>query len=234
MLCMSEVYKILVVDDEPDIRQLLKIVLEQEGYAVTEAENGEQALALVKSDPSLSLIIMDIMMPVMNGVNAATEIRAISTLPILFLTAKSADSDKVMAFGSGGDDYIVKPFYATDLKLRVSALLRRWELYRNLQDKTAKPEELGGELEILAEEKAVCRGGERIPLTEKEYELLHLMHSQRGRTFSPVELYETIWQETYLPSSSNTVLVHIANLRKKLGEDQSIIRTVWGKGYVID
>lgn len=231
---MSELYRIMVVDDEPDIRQLLKIVLEKEGYSVIEAENGEQAIELVRCEPDLSLIIMDIMMPVRNGVSAAKEIRSISSIPILFLTAKSADSDKVLAFGSGGDDYIVKPFYATDLKLRVSALLRRWNTYRYTQDKVLESEENGKELEINVEEKAVYRQGEKISLTEKEYELLALMQSNRGHTFSPVELYETIWQETYLPSSSNTVLVHIANLRKKLGEDQSMIRTVWGKGYVID
>lgn len=230
---MPETYKILVVDDEPDIRHLLGIVLEKEGYTVIEAENGEQALELVRSDPDFSLIIMDIMMPVMNGVNAATEIRAISSLPILFLTAKSADQDKMLAFGSGGDDYIVKPFYATDLKLRVSALLRRWNTYRSMSE-PVRTEVPGRKLEINAEEKTVYRQGEKIFLTEKEYELLSLLQSRRGHTFSPVELYETIWQETYLPSSSNTVLVHIANLRKKLGEEQNIIRTVWGKGYVID
>ncbi len=232
---MSDSYKILVVDDEPDIRQLLKIVLEKEGYMVLEAENGEQAVEIVRCDTALSLIIMDIMMPGMNGVNAAAEIRKISSLPILFLSAKSADSDKMQAFGSGGDDYIVKPFYATDLKLRVNAMLRRWDMFRNLHEKVAEStEETGHELEINIEDKTVSRQGEKISLTEKEYELFSLLHSQRGRTFSPVELYETIWQETYLPSSSNTVLVHIANLRKKLGEDQNIIRTVWGKGYVID
>ncbi|MBR2446711.1 MAG: response regulator transcription factor [Clostridia bacterium] len=230
---MPETYKILVVDDEPDIRHLLGIVLEKEGYTVIEAENGEQALELVRSDPDFSLIIMDIMMPVMNGVSAATEIRAISSLPILFLTAKSADQDKMLAFGSGGDDYIVKPFYATDLKLRVSALLRRWNTYRSMSE-PVRTEVPGRKLEINAEEKTVYRQGEKIFLTEKEYELLSLLQSRRGHTFSPVELYETIWQETYLPSSSNTVLVHIANLRKKLGEEQNIIRTVWGKGYVID
>lgn len=231
---MSEQYKILVVDDEPDIRQLLKIVLENDGYTVVEAENGEQALELVRSDSELSLIIMDIMMPVMNGVSAASEIRSISSLPILFLTAKSADQDKVQAFGSGGDDYIVKPFYATDLKLRVSALLRRWSTYHNLREQEAETEASGKELEINTDEKTVYVRGEKIFLTEKEFDLLSLLQSERGRTFSPVELYETIWQETFLPSSSNTVLVHIANLRKKLGEDQTIIRTVWGKGYVID
>ncbi len=230
---MPETYKILVVDDEPDIRHLLGIVLEKEGYTVIEAENGEQALELVRSDPDFSLIIMDIMMPVMNGVSAAKEIRAISSLPILFLTAKSADQDKMLAFGSGGDDYIVKPFYATDLKLRVSALLRRWNTYRSMSE-PVRTEVPGRKLEINAEEKTVYRQGEKIFLTEKEYELLSLLQSRRGHTFSPVELYETIWQETYLPSSSNTVLVHIANLRKKLGEEQNIIRTVWGKGYVID
>ena len=227
---MPEQYKILVVDDEPDIRGLLKIVLEKDGYAVVEAENGELAVELVKADPALSLVIMDIMMPQMNGVDAAAEIRAASSVPILFLTAKSADSDKVLAFGSGGDDYIVKPFYATDLKLRVSALLRRWNQYRVEQ---SVPEETH-EPEINAEEKALYKGGEKIALTEKEYELFSLLSSARGRTFSPVEIYESVWKETYLPSSSNTVLVHIANLRKKLGDDQNMIRTVWGKGYVID
>ena len=227
---MPEQYKILVVDDEPDIRSLLKIVLEKEGYAVMEAENGEQAVTLAKADPSLSLIIMDIMMPKMNGVSAASEIRAISSVPILFLTAKSADTDKVLAFGSGGDDYIVKPFYATDLKLRVSALLRRWNQYRVMQDQTREEPSW----EINEEEKTLCRNGECVVLTEKEFDLFMLMYRDRGRTFSPVELYETVWREAFLPSSSNTVLVHIANLRKKLGDDQSLIRTVWGKGYVID
>lgn len=227
---MPEQYKILVVDDEPDIRELLKIVLEKDGYAVIEAENGEQAVELVKSDASLSLVIMDIMMPKMDGVDATAEIRAASSLPILFLTAKSADTDKVLAFGSGGDDYIVKPFYATDLKLRVSALLRRWNQYR--VEETAQEEHR--EPEINTEEKAVYKNGEKVPLTEKEFELFALMYGSRGCTFSPVELYETVWKETFLPSSSNTVLVHIANLRKKLGDDQNMIRTVWGKGYVID
>ena len=227
---MPDQYKILVVDDEPDIRSLLKIVLEKEGYAVTEAENGEQAVALVKADPSLSLVIMDIMMPKMNGVSAAAEIRASSSVPILFLTAKSADTDKVLAFGSGGDDYIVKPFYATDLKLRVSALLRRWNQYRVVQDRV----QVAPLWEINEEDKTLCRNGECVALTEKEFELFTLLYRDRGRTFSPVEIYETVWKEAFLPSSSNTVLVHIANLRKKLGDDQSLIRTVWGKGYVID
>ncbi len=229
---MPDTYKILVVDDEPDIRQLLGIVLEKEGYQVIEACNGQEALAVAGEHEDISLVIMDIMMPVMNGVNAAERIRSISPVPILFLTAKSTETDMISAFDSGGDDYIVKPFYATDLKLRVKALLRRWDMYRDLQGKNA--EVIGKELEINVDEKSVWRNGERVALTEKEYELLSLLFHDRGRIFSPSELYETIWQETYLPSSSNTVLVHIANLRKKLGEDQNIIRTVWGKGYVID
>ena len=229
---MPDTYKILVVYDEPDIRQLLGIVLEKEGYQVIEACNGQEALAVAGEHEDISLVIMDIMMPVMNGVNAAERIRSISPVPILFLTAKSTETDMISAFDSGGDDYIVKPFYATDLKLRVKALLRRWDMYRDLQGKNA--EVIGKELEINVDEKSVWRNGERVALTEKEYELLSLLFHDRGRIFSPSELYETIWQETYLPSSSNTVLVHIANLRKKLGEDQNIIRTVWGKGYVID
>ena len=228
---MSDCDKILVVDDEPDIRQLLKIVLEKEGYKVVEAENGEQAVAYVKRDPSLSLVIMDIMMPKMNGVCAATEIRACSSVPILFLTAKSADTDKVSAFGSGGDDYIVKPFYATDLKLRVNALLRRWNQYRSSQESAQEAQCV---LEIDEREKVIFRNEDRIALTEKEFELFLLLYTSRGRTFSPVEIYESVWHESFLPSSSNTVLVHIANLRKKLGADQAMIRTVWGKGYVID
>ena len=142
---MSDIYKILVVDDEPDIRQLLGIVLQKEGYCVIEACNGRDALRLVEENDDLCLIIMDIMMPIMNGVSAAAEIRKISPVPILFLTAKSNESDMIRAFDSGADDYIVKPFYATDLKLRVKALLRRWDMYRDLQGKNAEP--IGKDLE---------------------------------------------------------------------------------------
>ena len=111
---MPDTYKILVVDDEPDIRQLLGIVLEKEGYQVIEACNGQEALAVAGEHEDISLVIMDIMMPVMNGVNAAERIRSISPVPILFLTAKSTETDMISAFDSGGDDYIVKSFYATD------------------------------------------------------------------------------------------------------------------------
>ena len=236
---------ILIADDEEDIRNLLRILLKKEGYRVLEAPDGHGALEIARDfAEEISLIILDIMMPVMDGIEAARRIREHTDAPILFLTARSSDADKTSAYGSGGDDYITKPFLALDLKLKIRAMLDRYERYRPKQHPEGETPPLKegsipfpGDVVWVPEEQAVYRGGERVVLTELEYELFARLCRSRGENLSPAMIYEDVWKETYLSSSSNTVIVHIANLRRKLEKDPSsptLIRTVWGKGYRID
>ena len=235
---------ILIADDEADIRDLLRILLEKEGYRVAEASDGERAVNLTRElAEEVSLIILDIMMPHMDGISAAAAIRAHTNAPILFLTARSSDADKTAAYDSGADDYITKPFRAIDLKLKIRAMLSRYEIYRSSlqsaseEKQTDSAHSFPGNVTWSPEEQAVYRDGERVTLTDREYELFACLASSRGRNLSPATLYEDVWKEAYLPSSSNTVIVHVANLRRKLEKDPSsptLIRTVWGKGYRID
>lgn len=235
---------ILVADDEQDIRSLLRILLEKEGWQVAEAANGREALDIVSRSPkAVSLVVMDIMMPVMDGISAAAALREVTDAPILFLTARSADSDKTAAYQSGGDDYIVKPFHATDLCLKIRAMLSRYVRYRNqIQGKNsvARGENIcsvGQDMTVDLQEKVVYKGEHRIPLTDREFALLAFFCAHRGETLTPAMLYEAVWGEPYLHTASNTVIVHIANLRKKLEQGAvgaAHIRTVWGKGYRLD
>lgn len=243
-MMLTSNHVILVADDEGDIRSLLRILLEKEGYRVLEAQDGREAITLAQSRADeISLVLLDIMMPEIDGFLTAKAIRAFSDIPILFLTARSSDTDKMLAYGNGGDDYIVKPFHSTDLLLKIRAILHRYELYRT-KSNTEKEEStereyctLPGDVEWRPKEKAVYRMGERVVLTEREYELFARLCQGRGEALAPAVLYEEVWGEPYLSSSSNTVIVHIANLRRKLEKDPSsptLIRTVWGKGYRID
>ena len=235
---------ILIADDEVDIRDLLRILLEKEGYRVAEAADGECALNLARElAEEVSLIVLDIMMPHMDGISAAAAIRSHTNAPILFLTARSSDADKTAAYDSGADDYITKPFRAIDLKLKIRAMLSRYEMYRTSVQPTSEESDTDstrsfpGNVSWLPEERAVYRDGEPVTLTDREYELFACLASSRGQNLSPATLYEDVWKEAYLPSSSNTVIVHVANLRRKLEKDPSsptLIRTVWGKGYRID
>lgn len=235
---------ILVVDDEQDIRALLRILLEKEGWSVAEATNGKDAVAFIANHRDIvSLVVMDIMMPVMDGLQASAEIRQLTDAPILFLTARSSENDKITAYRNGGDDFIVKPFHATDLRLKIRAMLTRFSLYRN-QEKTnnsttdENPIILIGEgIEVCLENKNVTKDGQRVVLTDREFELLKFFCLHRNQTLTPAVLYEAVWGETYLSTASNTVIVHIANLRKKLEQGTpgaSFIRTVWGKGYRLE
>ena len=232
---------ILVADDESDIRNLLRILLEKDGYRVLEASDGVSAVEAVMAHGDVSLILLDIMMPNMDGFTAARALRARTDAPILFLTARSSDADKTTAYASGGDDYIVKPFHATDLRLKVGAMLNRYERYRGVvEEEPPVPEgviRFPGDVEWHPDEKAVYKQGNHVELTEREYLLFARLAEGRGENLTPAILYEDVWREAYLASSSNTVIVHIANLRRKLEKDPSsptLIRTVWGKGYRID
>ena len=216
--------KILITDDEKDIRNMVKVMLAKEGFLTVTAHNGRAAIEKIKEDSGFHLIIMDIIMPEMDGIQTVEEIRKITDCPILFLTAKSADEDKINAYGSGGDDYLVKPFSRVELILRVKALLKRH----------GKEEKNISGISLNVSRRILEKNGQRIQLTEKEFDLLNYLYQNKGITFSSEELYEQIWKEEVLPSSSNTVMVHILKIRKKLEEDYThpkYIQTVWGKGY---
>lgn len=229
--------RILVVDDEPDIRNILKLLLENAGYEVKEATDGFAAVEAVRLDQGIDLCIMDIMMPVLSGVDATTKIRTFSTVPILFLTAKSLESDKEAAYSGGGDDYLVKPFSSKELLMKVEALTRRYNSYRAKGDGSGEMIRLFGGVLISPEMREVTKNGTYVDVRDKEYELLLFLAKNRGRVVSPSELYEGVWNEMPLPSSNNTITVHILNLRRKLEDNPSspkLIRTIWGRGYRVD
>ena len=230
---MEQTVRILVVDDEPDIRNILRILLEAKGYAVLEANNGRAAVQLVRRQPELDLIIMDIMMPELSGLDASDKIRALTAAPILFLTARTQERDRYEAYASGGDDYLPKPFSQTELMIRVEALLRRYRVYKG---KSTEQQLRPGLALDEAGRRVLCEGVP-VELTETEFEILQFLAHHRGQVVSVEQIYNGVWNEKYMPSSTNTVMVHIVNLRKKLERDPSnprLIRTVWGKGYQID
>lgn len=231
-----EKQKILYADDDPEIREVLKLLLTGEGYEAIGASSGSELLNLL--DDSVSLVILDVMMPGMTGYAVCAEIRRRSAVPILFLTAKSHDSDKTMGFSAGGDDYLVKPFSYSELISRVKAMLRRYYVYG------ARSTALEGgvihccgNVEIDRAQSVVRQNGQEVALTDTEYRILLLLASHRKKIFSIQNIYETVWEEPYFYSSNNTVMVHIRNIRRKLGDDPQnsrTIRTVWGKGYRIE
>ena len=228
--------RILVIDDESEIRNVVRLLLEGKGYTVSEAKNGDEAVDVMRENGDVDLCIMDIMMPKTSGISAAEEIRKFSTVPILFLTAKSLDADKERAYSAGGDDYIVKPFSPRELLLKVEALTRRYVDY-GAKVKSGSEITLLCGIVIDPERRTVTKNGETIDVRDKEYEMLLFLAKNRGRIVELDELYTMVWNEIPLSSSRNTITVHILNLRRKLEDDPSsprVIRTVWGKGYQID
>lgn len=232
---MDKIKNILIADDNDEIREIVRVLLESEGYHVSEAIDGEDAVN--KVDETIDLIILDIMMPIKSGFKACVEIREKTSAPILFLTAKTQDSDKYMAFSAGSDDYLSKPFSYTELVSRVKALLRRYYVYKG-KERVATPDTIRiNELAINTTVNEVLIGEKEISLTEIEYKILLLMARHRKKIFSAQNLYESVWEEPYFYSCNNTVMVHIRNLRSKLENDPQnpkYIKTVWGKGYRIE
>ncbi len=226
--------KILVVDDEADIRKIVRLLLQKKGYSVIEASNGISAVEAVLRD-DIDLVIMDIMMPQMSGIDASVEIRKTSTAPILFLTAKSLVSDKESAYLSGGDDYLVKPFSSVELIIKVEALLRRYMVYKGKQHDSRIS--LAGGVMVDAEAREVYRGGAKIDLRDRESDMFFYLFEHAGEVVDTTTLYEAVWGEAALGSGSNNVMVNMLNLRKKLEDDPSsprIIKTVWGRGYMLE
>lgn len=226
---------ILVVDDDRDIREGIRILLAGENYQIIEAENGQQALDLLSA--SVDLMILDIMMPDLSGLRVCEEVRKQSSVPILFLTAKAQDSDKLVGLAAGGDDYLVKPFSYTELIARVKALLRRYCVYRGKEQNGIAEQPrmltLRG-IRISLECNQVWVNEQEVNLTEIEYQILRLLMQHPTRIFSTQNIYESIWNEPYFYISNGTVMVHIRKLRLKIEPDSQnprYIRTVWGKGY---
>ena len=226
--------KILIVDDEADIRKIVRLLLEKKGYSVCEASNGLAAIEAVKGG-DIDLVIMDIMMPKMSGIEATAKIREISMLPILFLTAKSLVRDKEDAYMAGGDDYLVKPFSSTELAMKVEALLRRYMVYRGKPNENKN--ELIGNVTVDTDTKEVFKNGELIDLRERENDIFFYLFEHAGEVVDTKTLYEAVWGEAALGSGSNNVMVNMLNLRKKLEDDPSnpkLIKTVWGRGYLLE
>ena len=229
--------RILVVDDELEIRKVLRLLLEKASHTVLEAANGAEAVDILRVDTAVDLCIMDVMMPKMTGIEATATIRTFSAVPILFLTAKSLEGDKELAYSSGGDDYLVKPFSSGELLMKVEALTRRYNTYTVKRVGTGEVIQLWGGVTIVPETREVIKNGTSLDVRDKELEILIYLARNRGRVVSPGEIYENVWGEMPLRSSGNTVTVHMLNLRRKLEDDPSspkLIRTVWGKGYSID
>lgn len=226
---------ILVVDDDAEIREGIRILLSGENYAILEADSGQRALELLTD--TVDLVILDIMMPGMSGLRVCEEIRRTSTVPILFLTAKAQESDKLIGLTAGGDDYLVKPFSYSELSARVKALLRRYCVYRGKAQTGAVSRDYmlsaNGIKLSLDYNQVWCRGKE-VELTEIEYKILRLLMQSPQRVFSTQSIYESVWNEPYFYISNGTVMVHIRKLRVKIEEDPQNpkrLKTVWGKGY---
>ena len=229
---MDNTAHILIVDDDPDIRKVLSLLL-KESYQVAQAADGQTALQYLQAHPETDLVVLDVMMPGMDGFETCEKIREFSTLPILFLTAKSAEADRLSAYSMGGDDFLSKPFSQGEFLAKVRSLLRRWTDYRG---KPAAALVLGN-LEVDLAQRSVKNAGKDVTLTDTEYAILEHLLTHRGQTVTAADMYEAVWKEKFLPGSGNTVMVHVLNLRRKIEENPSspkIIRTVWGKGYQID
>jgi len=227
--------RILVADDSPDILELINILLSAEGYEIVSAQNGQEAVDY--TDETIDLIILDVMMPIKSGFKACVEIREKSTVPILFLTAKTQDSDKVLGFSVGGDDYLAKPFSYVELVSRVKSMLRRFYVYQGSGVSTTPKQLTLRDLNLNLDTKTLTRKQQVINLTDIEYQILELLLTHLRKIFSTENLYESIWQEPYFYQASNTIMVHIRNLRQKIEEnprEPQYVKTAWGKGYYID
>ncbi len=226
-------YNILLCDDEKDIVNALKIYLADSNYCFFEASNGQEALKLIK-EQDIHLILLDIMMPVMDGMQAMVKIREQSNVPIILLTAKSEDTDKILGLNIGADDYITKPFNPMEVSARVKSQLRR---YMQLGSGIHKDAVLTiGGVELNDVKKEVTLDGEQINLTPTEYDILKLLMENPGKVFSPKEIYEKVWKD--LPyGSEGTVAVHIRHLREKIEinpAEPRYLKVVWGQGYKME
>ncbi len=229
--------QILVVDDDNEIADLVEIYLSNEGYQVLKAADGREALQIIQQQP-VQLVILDIMMPQIDGLEVCRRIRKERNIPIIMLSAKSEEIDKIMGLSTGADDYVTKPFHPMELMARVKSQLRRFLYLNNQPTGSIKDQHelnLHG-LYINKLNRDVKIYDQAIPLTPTEFEILYLLAGNAGRVFSAEEIFERVWKEKYF-GSHNTVMVHIRKIRekfKKYGGEVNIIKTVWGVGYKIE
>ena len=225
-------YNILVVDDEKEIVEAIKIYLEDEGYNVFPCYDGQEALKLLKNN-KIHLILIDIMMPNLDGINATRQIRKISSVPIIMISAKSQDTDKIMGLNVGSDDYVTKPFNPLELVARVKSNLRRYVKLGNISE--GNNIVIDG-LEINDSKKEVRVDGESIKLTPIEYNILLFLAENKGRVFSIEQIYENVWKEPF-DGYEKKVVVHISHIRDKIEinpKEPKYLKIVWGLGYKIE
>lgn len=225
---------ILVCDDEKEIVDAIEIYLSQDGYRIFKAYDGEQAIEMLKRE-EIHLLIIDIMMPKLDGIRATLKIREHSSIPIIILSAKSEDTDKILGLNIGADDYITKPFNPLELVARVKSNLRRYTSLGSLTAEDKAVYQVGG-LVINDDTKQVTVDDELVKLTPIEYNILLLLVKNQGRVFSIDQIYESIWNEDAI-GADNTVAVHIRHIREKIEinpKDPRYLKVVWGVGYKID
>ncbi len=227
---------ILVVDDDREIAELVEIHLIGDGYQVFKAFNAKEGFEILKRE-DIKLIILDIMMPGTDGLSMCKTIRETSTIPIIMLSAKSADLDKIIGLGTGADDYVIKPFNPLELTARVKSQLRRFTKFNPSSHEDRQDKEIAvNHLVINKEDHRVIAYGREVKLTPIEFDILYLLASNTGRVFSTDEIFERVWNEK-MYEANNTVMVHIRRLREKIEMDSrnaQIIKTVWGVGYKIE
>lgn len=222
---------ILVVDDEIEIADLIGLYLKNEGYNVYKTYSSEKALKIIKKR-NIDLALLDIMMPGIDGFTLCQNIRKSHNFPIIMVTAKITDADKIKGLNIGADDYITKPFMPLELIARVKAQLRRYKNYNQNQNKMLVIKDL-----TIDKDKHEClKNGKKINLTPTEFNILYLLANNKDKVITTEQLFEEVWKEPYLTSSNATIMVHIRHLREKLGENDKIkyINTIWGVGYQIE
>lgn len=229
-------HTILLVEDELGIRETVKIFLKSQNYEVIEAENGKEGLIALQNN-DIHLAIVDIMMPVMDGLTMTMKLREVSDIPVIFLTAKTEDIDKITGLNLGADDYITKPFEPMELIARVNSNLRRYEQILNLKGSTQTPSNqlIVGGLVLDQATKEVFVNGQSVRLAKKEFQILELLMSYPGKVYSAEEIYESIWEETAI--NTETIMVHVRRLREKIEANPKhpeYLKAVWGVGYKIE
>ena len=226
--------EILVCDDDKDIVEAIEIYLTQEGHHILKAYDGEQAIQVLKNNP-VDLLIIDVMMPKLDGIRETLKIREKNALPIIILSAKSEDADKILGLNVGADDYVTKPFNPLELVARVKSQLRRYTQLGAAAEKRGNIYETGG-LMIDDDRKEVTVDGESVKLTPIEYRILLLLVKNQGRVFSTNQIYESIWEEEAI-AADNTVAVHIRHIREKIEinpKEPRYLKVVWGLGYKVE